>query len=126
MLRIEELTKKLELIEKENQEFKATTAKTEELTKNLQMARRQSVNLEKQLEEVSSDKKALLKDKDQEIAQLREQLSLLKSRMGDDEELRKSLETKDKELFILRTETSNLNLKLEKEFQEKNAFKINY
>lgn len=126
MLRIEELTKKLELIEKENQEFKATTAKTEELTKNLQMARRQSVNLEKQLEEVSSDKKALLKDKDQEIAQLREQLSLLKSRMGDDEELKKSLETKDKELFIQRTETSNLNLKLEKEFQEKNAFKINY
>lgn len=59
-------------------------ARADELAKNLQAARRQSANLEKALEEINSEKKMVVKDKEQEIAGLREQLNAARARINDD------------------------------------------
>ena len=76
------MTKKIEHLEKDNQEFKSAAAKTEELTKNLANARRQSVNLEKTLEEVNGERKALMKEKDVEINGLKEQVAGLRAKLS--------------------------------------------
>lgn len=59
-------------------------ARADELAKNLQAARRQSANLEKALEEIHSEKKMVVKDKEQEIAGLRDQLNAARARINDD------------------------------------------
>ena len=53
------------------------------------------MTLEKTLEEVNSERRTTLKQKDSEIAQLREYLNALKVKQNHEDELKRSIEVKD-------------------------------
>lgn len=54
----------------------------------------------------------MLKEKDAEITQLREYLNTLKLKQSQEDELRRINDAKDSELYMLRSENSNMMLRL--------------
>lgn len=106
--------------------LKASASKADELAKNLTAVRRQSQTLEKTLEEVTNERRSSLKEKELEIAQLRENLIALRSKQNYEDELRRTIEVKDSELNMLRSDNSNMLMRLEKESMERLQLKSNY